>query len=84
MISPLFEAELRECTGWKEDLTTDFLINQLPLRDGDIRNTAMIGRTTNNNGWSVVWQDIVSIEPIVDDAIAKLLIKAIRQQRITL
>lgn len=53
----------------------EYLTDRTPLRDNDITNTFMLGRTTNNDGWSAVYRDIVVIDRTAVDAVAGLLIK---------
>lgn len=58
----------------------DFLFELLPLRTDNIRDTVMLGRATDNNGWSCVWRDIISLSDRPADAVIVLLIKAIRHE----
>lgn len=37
--------------------TSDYLLEKLPMRTSRIEDTAMLGRATDNNGWSVVYRD---------------------------
>lgn len=54
--------------------TSDYLLDKLPKRTDDIRDTAMLGRATDNIGWSVVYQDIVCLANTPLKALLKLII----------
>lgn len=53
----------------------DYLVCSTPLRNVDIRDTFMLGRNTDNTGWSAVYRDFVCIATEPADAVCQLLIK---------
>lgn len=56
------------------------LIRKLPERIGmSVETTALIGRSSNNEGWSVIYDDLVQIDKTPEDAVAKLLCILIRK-----
>lgn len=62
----------RDCP--KYDL--DYLLNSTPIRSTqDITTTFMLGRNTDNTGWSAVYRDFVCIATEPADAVCQLLIK---------
>jgi hypothetical protein len=69
-----------EFTSFSPAYDLDFLVPLLPLRTGDIRNTAMLGRGIKDNTWSCVWRDIVSVSDKPADAVIVLLITAVRRE----
>jgi hypothetical protein len=54
--------------------TSDYLLQKLPKRTERIEDTAMLGRATNNNGWSVVYRDVVCLAETPLKALLKLVI----------
>lgn len=54
--------------------TSDYLLERLPLRSKRIEDTAMLGRATNNNGWSIVYRDMAYLADTPLKALLKLII----------
>lgn len=54
--------------------TSDYLLERLPLRSKRIEDTAMLGRATNNNGWSIVYGDMAYLADTPLKALLKLVI----------
>ena len=54
--------------------TSDYLLEKLPERTERIEDTAMLGRATNNDGWSVVYRDFVCLADTPLKALLKLTI----------
>lgn len=56
-----------------------YLLRKLPKWLDDIRDTAMLGRTTYNKGWSIVYRDLCYIADTPENAVCKLLIELLKQ-----
>lgn len=54
--------------------TSDYLLERLPLRSKRIEDTAMLGRATNNNGWSIIYRDMAYLADTPLKALLKLII----------
>lgn len=54
--------------------TSDYLLEKLPKRSELIEHTAMLGRGTNNVGWSIVYKDFVCLADTPAKALLKLII----------
>lgn len=52
-----------------------FVLDHVPKRETDITSSFLLGRSTDNKRWSAVYADIVVIEPLPQNAIAKLLLR---------
>ena len=59
----------------------DYLVCSTPLRNEDIRDTFMLGRKTDNDGWSAVYRDFVCLAEEPADAVCKLLIKIYERKK---
>lgn len=60
-----------------------YLMAKLPKRTEDIRDTVMLGRATDNRGWSVVYRDTVCIADTPEDAACELAIALFKQGILT-
>lgn len=62
--------------------TLGYVIDKTPKRDHSIENTFMLGRNEDNTKWSSVYQDVVCLEELPADSIARLLITLVNQKRL--
>lgn len=51
-----------------------YLLRKLPERTDDIRDTVLLGRATDNKGWSAVYRDFCGLGTTPENALAKLCI----------
>lgn len=63
--------------AYKYDL--GYLLRRLPKRTQSIYDTVMLGRATDNNGWSIVYRDLCCIADTPEDVACKLAIELFKQ-----
>lgn len=59
----------------------EYLLEMSPKRTNDITETLLLGRNTDNTGWSVVYHDLVIIDKTPVDAVCGLLIKLCEERK---
>lgn len=60
-----------------------YLMRKLPERTSRIEDTVMLGRATDNNGWSTVYREFVFIDATPENAAALLAIELFKQGILT-
>lgn len=60
-----------------------YLLRKLPNRTERIQDTVLLGRATDNKGWSIVYRDMTKIANTPEDAAAKLAIELFKKGILT-
>lgn len=58
-----------------ENIDLNLIMAILPRRTDDILDTAMLGRMTNNDGWSCVYRKITCLGKTPKEAVLKMLVE---------